>query len=149
MIIREVQATERHEYQRMRLTLWPDCDDSDIDPWFARDDAQTFVAVRADGALCGFVEAGTRPYADGCDSSPVGYVEGWWVAEDVRKTGVGRALLDAAEAWARGRGYSEIASDALLENTVSHEAHESCGYAEVERLVVFRKSLVAHARGQT
>jgi len=37
--------------------------------------------------------------------------------------------------------YSEIASDALIENTVSHAAHRSCGYEEVERLVMFRKSL--------
>jgi aminoglycoside 6'-N-acetyltransferase I len=125
----------------MRLALWPDCDDSDIDPWLARSDAATFVAERGDGTLCGFVEVGSRPYAEGCQSSPVGYVEGWWVDADVRRAGVGTALLDAAENWARGMGYTEIASDALLENTVSHAAHRRCGYQEVERLVTFRKSL--------
>src|SRR5687767_7576445 len=123
MKVRRATEADRREYQRMRLALWPDCSDADIDPWFAREDATTFVAERADGSLCGFVEVGSRPYAEGCESSPVGYVEGWWVDADVRQTGVGRALLDAAEAWARARGYVEMASDALLGNTVSHDAH--------------------------
>jgi aminoglycoside 6'-N-acetyltransferase I len=141
MKVRRATNADRREYQRMRLALWPDCSDADIDPWFAREDAATFVAERPDGRLCGFVEAGSRPYAEGCESSPVGYVEGWWVDADVRHTGVGRALLDAAEAWARARGYLEMASDALLGNTVSHDAHRRCGYEEVERLVMFRKAL--------
>lgn len=141
MIIRRAVHSDRAPYQRMRLALWPDCSDADIDPWFAREDAATFVAERADGSLCGFVEVGSRPYAEGCESSPVGYVEGWWVDADARRSGIGRALLDAAEAWARGRGYSEMGSDALLDNAVSHAAHERCGYREVERLVMFRKAL--------
>jgi aminoglycoside 6'-N-acetyltransferase I len=141
MLIRRATNDDRDAYQRMRLALWPDCDDSDIDPWFARADAATFVAERGDGSLGGFVEVGARPYAEGCQSSPVGYVEGWWVDADLRRSGLGRALLDAAENWAREMGYAEIASDALLENTVSHAAHRGCGYAEIERLVMFRKAL--------
>ena len=141
MRIRLAAGADRAAYQRMRLALWPDCSDSDIDAWFAREDAATFVAVCDDGSLCGFVEVGSRPYAEGCDSSPVGYVEGWWVEPHMRRRGVGRALLDRAEAWARERGYSEMASDALLDNIASHQAHHRCGYREVERLVVFRKAL--------
>lgn len=139
--VRRASDADRAQYQRMRLALWPDCAESDIDSWFARDDAATFVAVRPDGSLCGFVEVGSRPYAEGCESSPVGYIEGWWVDPDVRRTGVGRALLDVSESWARRRGYTEIGSDALLDNVVSHEAHQRCGFREVERLVMFRKSL--------
>jgi aminoglycoside 6'-N-acetyltransferase I len=139
--IRRAMIADRTEYQRMRLALWPDCSDADIDPWFARDDAATFLAERADGTPCGFVEVGSRPYAEGCESSPVGYIEGWWVDVDMRRTGVGRALLDAAETWARERGYTEMGSDALLDNDASHAAHGRCGYQEIERLVMFRKSL--------
>ena len=141
MKIREVRAGEAAAYQRMRLALWPDCDIGEIQPWLARSDATTFVAERPDGSLCGFVEVGTRPYAEGCNSSPVGYVEGWWVDEDVRRAGVGRSLLHAAEEWALRQGYREMGSDALLDNLTSHAAHQRCGYEEVERLVMFRKTL--------
>jgi aminoglycoside 6'-N-acetyltransferase I len=58
-----------------------------------------------------------------------------------RRQGVGRALIQAAEDWARSRGYTEMASDALIDNEVSHASHHALGYKEVERLVMFRKSL--------
>jgi len=139
--IREYRPDDRRSYQQLREKLWPDCSDTDNDSWFARDDARTFLAERDDGSLCGFVEVGSRPYAEGCESSPVGYIEGWWVDADMRRRGVGRALIEAAERWARERGYREMGSDALLENDVSHASHRALGYEEVERLVMFRKSL--------
>ena len=86
-------------------------------------------------------KVGARPYADGCETSPVGYIEAWYVDTDVRRRGYGRALLEAAEAWARGRGYREMASDASLDNTVSHAAHRRVGYDEVDRVIQFRKKL--------
>ena len=141
MRIREYKKADRRAYQQLREKLWPDCSDADNDSWFARDDATTFVAERPDGSLCGFVEVGSRPYAEGCESSPVGYIEGWWVDADVRKRGVGRALIEAAEQWARSKGYTEMGSDALIDNRVSHASHQALGYSEVERLVMFRKSL--------
>ena len=141
MIVRRYEPADRRGYQLMREALWPDCSDADNDVWLARRDTATFLALRDDGSLCGFVEVGSRPYAEGCDSSPVGYIEGWWVDADMRKRGVGRALLAAAETWAREMGYTEMASDALLDNHVSHAAHGRCGYAEVERIVTFRKPL--------
>ena len=141
MRIREYRPADRRAYQQLREKLWPDCSDADNDSWFARDDATTFVAERPDGSLCGFVEVGSRPYAEDCESSPVGYIEGWWVDADVRRQGVGRALIQAAEDWARGRGYTEMASDALIDNDVSHASHKALGYVEAVRIVTFRKSL--------
>jgi aminoglycoside 6'-N-acetyltransferase I len=141
MRIREYRPSDRQAYQQLREKLWPDCSDADNDSWFARDDATTFVAERPDGSLCAFVEVGSRPYAEDCESSPVGYIEGWWVDADVRRRGVGRALIEAAEQWARSKGYTEMGSDALIDNSVSHESHRALGYSEVERLVMFRKSL--------
>lgn len=139
--IREYRPADRRAYQQLRVKLWPGCSDTDNDSWFARDDATTFIAERPDGSLCGFVEVGSRPYAEHCESSPVGYIEGWWVDADMRRRGVGRALIDAAERWARSKGYTEMASDALIDNHVSHSSHKALGYEEVERLVMFRKPL--------
>ena len=107
----------------------------------ARSDADVFVAERDDGSLAGYVEVGARNYADYCETSPVGYIEAWYVDPDVRRSGYGRALLAAAEEWARAQGYSEMASDARLDNLISHAAHRRAGYDEVDRIVQFRKDL--------
>ena len=101
-----------------------------------------FVAEASDGALVGFVEVDLRSHADGCNpSQPVGYIEGWYVAKDYRRLGIGKKLLDQAEDWARSHGCIEIASDALIENDVSQRAHEALGYKVVDRCVHYRKVL--------
>lgn len=115
--------------------------EADMQALVRRSDAAVFVAERPDGSVCGYVEVGARAYADGCATSPVGYIEAWYVDPDVRLGGYGRSLLGAAESWARSRGYSEMASDALLDNAVSYAAHIASGYSEVERVVQFRKFL--------
>jgi aminoglycoside 6'-N-acetyltransferase I len=130
----------------MRCALWPEDTPeahwSGMAAWLARSDAVVIVAERPDGGgLAGFAEVGSRSYADGCDTTPLAYLEGWYVDEDVRRRGVGTELIRAAEEWARQQGYLEFASDARLDNTVSHRAHESLGFIEVERAVLYRKQL--------
>jgi aminoglycoside 6'-N-acetyltransferase I len=104
-------------------------------------DVTWFVIDRGDGRLGGYVEVGTRPYAEGCDTSPVAYVEAWYVEADLRRRGWGGKLFAAVEDWARAKGHSELASDSLLENHVSIAAHKSLGFSEVERQVCFAKKL--------
>lgn len=143
--IRPFVPADLAEWLRMRRALWPDLanedEAADARAWLARPDATVLVADRPDGGLAGFAEVGTRPYADGCDTSPVGFLEGWYVDPDVRRGGVGAALVRACEQWARERGYRELASDALLDNTTSHHAHLALGFTEVERAVRYRKSV--------
>ena len=92
--------------------------------------------------LAGFLEVDLRSHADGCDPSrPVGYIEGWYVAENHRKKGVGRKLLIAAEEWARSQGCVEVASDTWIDNEVSQRVHEALGYEVVDRCVHYRKTL--------
>jgi aminoglycoside 6'-N-acetyltransferase I len=74
-------------------------------------------------------------------SSPVGYLEGIFVVPEHRRSGVGEALVRAAEAWARERGCTEMASDRQLDNEPSGVFHEAVGYEEAERIVCYRKSL--------
>lgn len=130
----------------MRLSFWPDDaanQAAEIDAYLSGtgDDGVTLVAELSDGTLCGFLEAGTRAFADGCDSSPVGYIEGWWIDPAYRRRGIGARLVVAAEAWAREFGLSEMASDADLANRSSRDAHTALGYTEVHELVCFRKVL--------
>ena len=101
-----------------------------------------FVAETSEGILVGFLEAALRSCADGCDPThPVGYVEGWYVSESRRRSGVGAALLRTAEDWARSQGCREIASDTRITNTLSQRVHESLGFEVAERAVLYRKSL--------
>jgi aminoglycoside 6'-N-acetyltransferase I len=71
----------------------------------------------------------------------VGYAEGWFVRSELRKSGVGAALMRAAEDWARTQGCGEMASDAQIDNNVSQRVHEALGYHEVDRCVHYRKKL--------
>lgn len=129
----------------MRCALWPQSTAqthwADAEAWLARTDATVMVAVRIDPGLCGFIEVGARSIADGCASSPVAYIEGWYVDEDVRGQGVGASLVHAAEQWARLHGYQELASDAELANEDSQHAHAALGFAEIGRAVHYLKRL--------
>jgi aminoglycoside 6'-N-acetyltransferase I len=101
-----------------------------------------FVAEGSDGVLVGFLEVDLRSHADGCNpSQPVGYIEGWFVAEDHRHCGVGRKLLANAEDWARSHRCVEMASDAIIDNVLSQRAHAALGYEVVDRCVHYRKRL--------
>jgi len=82
-----------------------------------------------------------REWVEGCHTRPVGYIEAWHVAPGHRRAGLGRRLVEAAEAWALSRGCTEMGSDADLDNRVSHAAHRALGYAEVARLVLFSKRI--------
>jgi len=101
-----------------------------------------FVAEGKVGTLVGFMEVDLRSHADGCNPSrPVGYIEGWYVAEDHRHRGIGRKLLAKAEDWARSHRCVEMASDAIIDNELSQRAHEALGYEVVDRCVHYRKEL--------
>lgn len=144
-IIRPLQDTDTDEWFRMRITLWDDYTEAemraDLDDWRKNPENATFVLERGEGRLGGFIELGQRKYAEGCETSPVAYIEGWFVDEDLRKQGWGKALVMAGEDWARKQALSEIASDTWLDNETSIQAHLALGYEEEERLVTFRKKL--------
>jgi len=143
--IRRVTKADKPEWLRMRQALWPDHSSEEFalqSEEILNDAMQpVFVVGRPNGKLGGFLEAGIRKYADGCETSPVGYIEGWYVDEDLRGQGIGTALVHAAEEWARSQGLTEMASDTWLENEVSIRAHMKLGYEEKERLVHFAKKL--------
>ena len=89
--IRNARREDRAEWLRMRRALWDDCPDEqqerEIDEILGSDVEDVFFADRPGGGLCGFVEVALRSRANGCDSTPVGYIEGWYVDEDVRRSG--------------------------------------------------------------
>lgn len=151
--IRHAAPSDAEQWRRLRGALWPD-EASDhaeeIARFFeesrgqpGRDPEAVLVAVEPGGArrLLGFAELSRRAYAEGCDTTPVGFLEGWYVVPERRREGIGRALVDAAERWARELGCREFASDALAENELSAAAHAALGFDEVGLIRCFRKDL--------
>jgi aminoglycoside 6'-N-acetyltransferase I len=145
MEIRRLALTDDAEWLRMRDALWPGRSEgehrAEMAMYRANASWAVFIADRGDGRLGGFLELGERSVADGCDSSPVAYIEGWYVDADLRRSGVGKKLVSAAERYAIDMGRREIASDCVLNNDVSLAAHLALGYGEVDRLIHFRKVL--------
>jgi aminoglycoside 6'-N-acetyltransferase I len=150
--VRGVAAGDRDALVRFRCDLWPDeaapAHEADVERHLAgvpRSTLPLAILVAVKGAeLVGFVEVGLRSHADGCDGDhAVGFVEGWYVAPEHRREGVGSALIAAAEGWARGHGCRELASDTWSDarGEVSVAAHEALGFEIVDRVVNFRKTL--------
>ena len=146
MKIREITENDRPEWARLREALWPgSLSNHDVETrrhFEARSDLPIVFVVDVGGRLVGFLELDYRKYAPGCTSSPVPFIEGWYVDPATRGRGVGQALIRAAEAHARASGHHEIASDAELSNADGIAAHQAVGYVEVERTVCFRKPLL-------
>jgi aminoglycoside 6'-N-acetyltransferase I len=143
--IRRATPADKPEWLRMRHGLWPEAPMDylalDLDDRLVDEDTAVFVAVNADGQLVAFIEVDLRDYAEGCETSPVGYIEAWYVDSQARGQSLGRDLILTAEQWARERGCVEMASDTWLENESSIAAHQRLGYYEVDRLVHFVKRL--------
>jgi aminoglycoside 6'-N-acetyltransferase I len=149
--IRLAQLSDRDQLSRLREALWPKSSAEEhareLTPILEGKAPVTMpliilVAEASDRMLAGFLEIDLRSHADGCNPSrPVGYIEGWYVAENHRHRGIGRKLLVVAEDWARSQGCVEMASDTWFDNEVSQSVHEALGYEVVDRCVHYRKTL--------
>ncbi|WP_232494519.1 aminoglycoside 6'-N-acetyltransferase [Novosphingobium kaempferiae] len=140
-------ATDLDDWAALRAALWPDGSTAEhrkdlVDLMAEHQPIVGFLARDLRGTLVGFAEAALRiDYVNGCETSPVAFLEGLFVAKECRRQGIGRGLVEAVEAWARLKGCTEMASDALMENTVSHAMHAALDFEETERVVFFRKVL--------
>src|SRR4051794_3493108 len=134
--IRRATREDAAAWRQMRCGLWPDGSDDhrrEVDRFLAgdrREPAEVLIALDSRGTPLGFVELSIRNIVDGCSSGNVGYLEGWYVVPQARGADVGRALVSAAEEWAREQGCTEFASDAEIDNAVSVAAHHALGFEE-------------------
>jgi aminoglycoside 6'-N-acetyltransferase I len=136
----------RPAWMAMRSALWPEMTEEDNLSETAKLDAgaKAFVriALNTEGKPVGFAEATLRTdYVNGCETSPVAFLEGIYVEPRARRQGVAKELVAEVERWALARGCREFASDAFLDNEASHRMHRGLGFTETERVVYFRKDL--------
>jgi GNAT superfamily N-acetyltransferase len=104
-LVRPARPEDGQALARLRAALWPESSAEEhfkeLEPILAGRPTGILpliylVAESGEGGIVAFIEAALRSYADGCDPSlPVGYVEGWYVIEELRRQGIGKALLQA------------------------------------------------------
>lgn len=129
--IRMATEQDATAWADLRHALWPhEARDElavEIPSMAARTDSLSLIAWNGETAI-GLLEVEIRPHAPGSDGQPIPYLEGWYVAEGWRRKGVGAALVQEAEAWARRNGYAAMASDTILAYPDSPAAHAALGY---------------------
>ena len=144
-MIRKAESKDLPHLAALACRLWPDNTveemRSEMGEILTKPDAVFFLAYEEDLPI-GFAQCQLRyDYVEGTDSSPVGYLEGIYVAEECRKHGIAKELLSACEAWAKSMGCREFASDCELGNTQSLRVHLHVGFTEANRIICFTKKL--------
>ena len=145
--MRLITAEKEHVQAAAELTgkLWPGHTEEEMLECvleYMDDPEKTVLLAKEEGVFCGICLASLRhDYVEGTEGSPVGYLEGIYVDENRRGQGMARALLSAAQAWAKDMGCREFASDCELNNTQSLNFHLACGFEEANRIICFVKEL--------
>lgn len=106
---------------------------------FDRGESVIFVAENAQGDIVGF----TQLYPAFCsvlaDRTFVLY--DLFVTPAARGTGAGRALMEAAEAHARGKGAARLQLQTAITNKIGQSLYESCGWKRDDLFYVYEKGL--------
>jgi ribosomal protein S18 acetylase RimI-like enzyme len=100
----------------------------------ALSDGRIFVA-EARNAMVGFVAVLAHKLPDAIDTAakPYAYISDLVVLPEARGEGLGRALLERAESYARKRGAVRIRLHVLAKNAKAAELYEAFGYRDYER----------------
>ena len=144
-MIRKAEIKDLTILAELACQLWPDHTveemQGEVADFFAKPDAAFFLAYAEETAI-GFAQCQLRhDYVEGTNSSPVGYLEGIYVADGNRKQGIARELLSACESWAKEKGCTEFASDCELDNSQSLQFHLIVGFEEANRIICFTKKI--------
>jgi GNAT superfamily N-acetyltransferase len=102
-----------------------------------RRDFAVFVAER-EGEIAGWLGAYVFRAVE---LDPTVTISGLVVADGARSGGIGRALLGAAEAWARRHGCAVISVNCNVKRRRAHGFYLKNGYAWTKTQKVFRKPL--------
>ncbi|AWS40337.1 hypothetical protein DKM19_02300 [Streptosporangium sp. 'caverna'] len=95
----------------------------------AEDDRTTVFVAEDAGGVVGFVSVTERSHFTG---ETDGYIGELVVAHGRERLGVGRALIEAAESWAKDRGHARITLETGAANTNARRFYAALGYSEEE-----------------
>jgi GNAT superfamily N-acetyltransferase len=92
--------------------------------------AKAFVASSGQGVI-GMITIHLRDTLN--HATPIAQITLLVVDEAIRSRGAGRALVEAAEAWATARGAKRVAVTTALDRAGAHAFYERLGYAHTGR----------------
>lgn len=104
-----------------------------------RPEDEVLVAVGEDDQPIGWIHVSRFASLEASDVALIG---GLVVDDAHRAGGIGEALLDAAEGWARGHGASTMVVRSRITRERAHRFYERHGYRTVKTSHVFEKPLV-------
>ena len=144
-MIRQATVADAAAVAALAVQLWPDHTIDDMTAEFAPmlgDPAAAVFLAEAEGTPVGFAQCQLRrDYVEGATASPTGYLEGVYVVQSHRRTGLAGQLLAACEKWAGAQGCTEFASDCELDNAASLVFHLRMGFDEASRNIHYIKQL--------
>lgn len=144
-MIREMNISDAPALATMALKIWDSDDYDELKQEFVDmyDNTETTCFIKfIDDKPIGFANVSLRhDYVEGCETSPVAYLEAIYVDEEHRLLGYARELVKRCEDWGREQGAKEFASDCILTNTDSYKFHIAIGFTEVNRIICFKKEI--------
>lgn len=151
MPVRRLQRRDHSQWLDLRTRLWPqyplDYQLSEMTDILCQSRRKAvFVFDCGQGRLGGFLEVTLREPLGDSALPLVGYIEGWYVAPKLRRRGVGRALMIAAQRWTARQGITDLSSCTEIGNLRSIRVHRKLGFEESFRLAHFIMEIPPHLR---
>ncbi|KYQ84815.1 aminoglycoside 6'-acetyltransferase [Acinetobacter sp. NRRL B-65365] len=133
------------DWLQLRILLWPDDEDAhllEMRQLLEQPHTLQVLSYNDQQQAIAMLEASIRyEYVNGTQTSPVAFLEGIYVLPEYRRSGVATTLVQQVEDWAKQFSCTEFASDAAIDNTISHAMHRALGFQETERVVYFKKKI--------
>ncbi len=143
--VRAATRDDVTDLAKLSVALWQHDDEAEMVAEYTGllddEEAALYIARYKDKPIA-FAHVQLRhDYVEGCETVPVAYLEAVYVRDVFRFLGIGKALVEEAEDWARAMGCEEFASDTEIQNDDGFNFHLATGFTEVNRIVCFKKDL--------
>jgi GNAT superfamily N-acetyltransferase len=141
--IRTARASDAADIARLTVQLGYDVDEATVADRLERMLShvdEPFLIAEVDGRAAGWLHAAKTEFVD---TGPFVVIGGLVVDKDFRRLGIGRLLMERAEAWALERGCSLVCLWSSSGRTAAHRFYQDLGYSNVKTQYVFAKSLGA------
>jgi predicted N-acetyltransferase YhbS len=139
--IRAARASDAADVARLTTQLGYELNESDAADRLSRilvRDNQQFLVADLDGHAVGWVHVVLVEYVE---AEAFALIGGLVVDSAYRRSGVGRALMERAETWARERGCAIVRLSSTITRTAAHRFYERLGYTRIKTQHSFIKPL--------